>query len=143
MLERLNKHEAMMQVAEVVAKRATCVRRSVGAVITSEAGIVLATGFNGVPQGLLHCNEGNPCTGALAKSGDRLDECLAIHAEQNAMIQLSNPREAAFIYSTTETCIHCTKMLLNTSIHTIYFRESYVATSIQIWLDAGRKVVQI
>ena len=79
-MSRLDKHEAMMQVAEVIAKRATCVRREVGAVITSEAGIVLATGFNGVPQGIDHCNEGSPCTGALAKSGTHLDECLAIHA---------------------------------------------------------------
>ena len=142
-MSRLDKHEAMMQVAEVIAKRATCVRREVGAVITSEAGIVLATGFNGVPQGIDHCNEGSPCTGALAKSGTHLDECLAIHAEQNALIQLSNPREAAYIYTTTETCIHCTKMLLNTSIHTIYFRQSYIASSIQIWVDAGRKLVKI
>ena len=49
-MSRLDKHEAMMQMAEVMAKRTTCVRRSVGAVITSEVGIVLATGFNGVPQ---------------------------------------------------------------------------------------------
>ena len=140
---RLDKHEAMMQMAEVMAKRTTCVRRSVGAVITSEVGIVLATGFNGVPQALPHCNEESPCTGALAESGTRLDECLAIHAEQNALIQLSNPREAAYIYSTTETCIHCTKMLLNTSIHTIYFRDQYPGSGSKLWFDAGRKVFKI
>ena len=142
-MSRIDKHEVMMQVAEIISQRATCIRRSVGAVITNKDGIVLATGFNGVPQGLDHCNEKSPCTGSKADSGTRLDECLAIHAEQNALIQLSNPREAAYIYTTTETCIHCTKMLLNTSIHTIYFRQSYVASSIQIWLDAGRKVIKI
>jgi len=140
---RLDRHEAMMQMAEIVAKRSTCIRRSVGAVITNETGIVLATGFNGVPQGIDHCNEGSPCDGALAPSGTRLDECLAIHAEQNALIQLSNPREAAYIYTTTETCIHCTKMLLNTSVHTIYYRETYTPSNIGLWLNSGRKAIRI
>lgn len=141
-MSRMGKHEAMMQIAEITAQRATCVRRSVGAVITDEAGIVLATGFNGVPQGLAHCNEGNPCSGAEAASGTRLEECLAIHAEQNALIHLSDPWRAANIYITTEPCIHCTKMLLNTPIHTIYFREGYPGGT-SLWKGAGRKAVKI
>lgn len=142
-MSRPDKHETMMQMAEIIAKRTTCIRRAVGAIITDESGIVLATGFNGVPQGLGHCNEGSPCTGALAKSGARLDECLAIHAEQNALIQLSDPKIAANIYTTTETCIHCTKMLLNTNIHVIYFRQDYAGSGTSLWLEAGRKVVKL
>lgn len=142
-MSRLDKHEAMMAIAEITAQRATCARRSVGCVITNEIGIVLATGFNGVPQGVEHCNEGTPCAGAKAKSGTRLDECLAIHAEQNALIQLHDPRDAAYLYSTTEACVHCTKMLLNTNIHTIYFKEGYPGGGTGIWEESGRKAIKI
>ena len=142
-MSRMDKHEAMMQMAEITAQRATCVRRVVGAVITDVSGIVLATGFNGVPQGLSHCNEGNPCAGAKAESGTRLDECLAIHAEQNALIQLPNPREPSNIYVTTFPCIHCSKMLLNTNIQTIYYRELYPGGGWKLWIESGRKEIKL
>ena len=141
-MSRIDKHEAMMQVAEIISQRATCIRRSVGAVITNKDGIVLATGFNGVPQGLDHCNEKSPCTDSKADSGTRVDECLAIDAEQNALIQLSNFEQADNIYVTTSPCIHCTKMLLNTKIQTIYYKEEYIA-GLSLWRKAGRKAVKI
>ncbi len=71
--------EYFMQVAFVVATRATCPRRSVGAVIVLDKRI-LATGYNGAPRGLAHCTE----VGCHLVAG----HCIrALHAEQNAILQ--------------------------------------------------------
>ena len=76
-----------MEIARVVSKRSTCLRRSVGAVIVKNRQIV-ATGYNGTPSGLEHC----AVTGCLREqlkvpSGKMHELCRGIHAEQNAVVQ--------------------------------------------------------
>lgn len=122
---RISTDEWGLLLAKTTALRSTCLRRHVGCVLTDKRGIVLATGYNGVPSGFPHCNEGHPCSGAFAPSGESLSECRAIHAEQNALIQLTKPYEVKTVYSTTFPCIHCIKMLLNTSASRIVYLEDY------------------
>ncbi len=124
-----------MDVALVTAKRSTCVRRQVGCVLLNAKGHVLATGYNGVASGLRHCNDvdlyqadvtsPNACPGAEAPSGQDLDGCLAIHAEQNALLQCSDPHEIHACYVTASPCVTCTKLLMNTSCQKIFFRDAY------------------
>ena len=76
-----------MEIAQVVSKRSTCLRRSVGAVIVKNKQI-LATGYNGTPKGMPHCGE----VGCLREqlhvpSGKNHELCRGIHAEQNAVVQ--------------------------------------------------------
>jgi dCMP deaminase len=117
-----------MEIAEVVATRSTCLRRQVGAIIVRDKRI-LATGYNGAPAGLSHCGE----TGCLREklnipSGERHELCRALHAEQNAIIQCAvhgvTVKEAT-IYSTTQPCVLCSKMLINVGIKTIVFQGPY------------------
>ncbi|HNW39369.1 MAG TPA: cytidine/deoxycytidylate deaminase family protein, partial [Candidatus Omnitrophota bacterium] len=81
--------EYFLEMASLVAKRSTCLRRSVGAVLVKDKRI-LATGYNGAPSGLKHCGEVG-CLRLKLKvpSGERHELCRALHAEQNALIQSS------------------------------------------------------
>jgi len=117
-----------MSIAQLVARRSTCLRRQVGAVLVKEKNI-LATGYNGTPKGIVHCSE----TGCLREqlkvpSGQRHELCRGLHAEQNAIIQAAshgvNISEAT-LYCTNSPCIICTKMLINAGICRIVYLEGY------------------
>ncbi len=126
-------------VAFVVANRSTCPRRSVGCVLTDKDNLILSSGYNGVAAGLPHCNE-FPCAGVSYEKGQGLDKCEAIHAEQNALLQCRNYKQIHTCYVTVSPCIHCLKMLLNTSCQRIvYAAEYYHADARRLWVDAGRE----
>ncbi len=114
-----------MAMANLVSTRSTCRRRQVGCVLVNWRNHVLATGYNGVPSGASHCAEDAPCEGWDAPSGERLDACQAIHAEQNALIQCRDAHAIATAYVTAFPCVHCTKILLNTSCRRIVYGDEY------------------
>lgn len=128
MTTRLSWDEYFMRIATLVAERSTCLRNHVGAIIVRERHI-LATGYNGAPRGIRHCDE----VGCLREelkvpSGERHELCRGIHAEQNAIIQA-----AAFgvsiaggtIYSTHHPCIVCSKMIINARIDRVVIEGDY------------------
>ncbi|MDD5237122.1 MAG: cytidine/deoxycytidylate deaminase family protein, partial [Candidatus Omnitrophica bacterium] len=114
--------EYFLEVADLVAKRATCLRRRVGAVLVKNKRI-LATGYNGAPSGLKHCID----IGCLRErlkipSGERHELCRGLHAEQNALIQASLygiSSKDSTLYATNQPCIICAKMLINAGIKEI------------------------
>jgi dCMP deaminase len=121
-------NQYFMEIAELVAKRSTCLRRAVGAILVKNKR-VLATGYNGAPSGIRHCAE----VGCLREemqiaSGERHELCRGIHAEQNAIIQAAYhgvPIQGATLYCTNLPCSICTKMLINSGINKIYFQSGY------------------
>lgn len=112
------------KIAALVSTRGTCLRRKVGCVLVSEKGHIIGTGYNGVPRNFPHCTD-HPCGGHLARSGGNLDACLATHAEQNALLQCRNVEEIHTCYVTASPCVHCIKLLLNTTCSRIVFIEEY------------------
>ena len=121
--------EYFMQMAEITAQRSTCLRRQVGAIIVKEKHII-ATGYNGAPKGLPHCEELGGCLREKLEipSGERHELCRALHAEQNAIIQaatLGQSIEGATIYITHQPCIICAKMIINAGISRIVIRRGY------------------
>jgi len=120
--------EYFMDMAEIVKTRSTCLRRQVGAVIVKDKRI-LASGYNGAPTGLKHCEE----TGCLREqlgipSGQRHELCRGLHAEQNAIIQASLhgvKLEGATIYVTIQPCVLCAKMVINAGISKLVFKGDY------------------
>ncbi len=121
--------EYFMQMAELTAQRSTCLRRHVGAIIVKEKHII-ATGYNGAPKGLPHCEELGGCLREKLEipSGERHELCRALHAEQNAIIQaatLGQSIEGATIYITHQPCIICAKMIINAGISRIVIRRGY------------------
>ena len=119
--------EYFLLMAELVARRATCLRRAVGCVFVNDINHVIATGYNGVARGETHCTD-KPCPGASAPSGRGLHLCQAIHAEQNALIQCRDVRTIHTVYCTASPCVQCMRMLLGTGVKRIVFREHYPHT---------------
>ncbi len=120
--------EYFMRMAYLVSSRSTCTRRKVGAVIVKDKRI-LATGYNGPPKGLAHCD----VTGCIREdldvpSGERHELCRGLHAEQNAIIQAAVHGvsiRGATIYVTNHPCVVCAKMLINAEIKEIVYAEGY------------------
>jgi dCMP deaminase len=128
----------MMGLAMLAATRATCCRRMVGCILTNKLNHIIATGYNGVPRGMVHCTD-VPCAGATAPSGTGLDACMATHAEQNALLQCKDVESIFRCYTTAAPCITCTKLLLNTGCQEIVFLEPYPHAQAQIlWKESGR-----
>jgi dCMP deaminase len=145
--DRLSLDEWALKIADVVALRATCARRSVGAVLLNRRGQILATGYNGRAAGLAHCGgvHGRPCAGAGAPSGSRLTECEAIHAEQNALLFCHAVSQIETCVVTVSPCVTCTKLLLNTGAKRIVFGGLYAdhEHSARLWLEAGRDWIHL
>jgi len=120
--------EYFLEMTKLVAKRATCLRRRVGAILVKDKRI-LATGYNGAPRGLKHCLDIG-CVREKLKipSGERQELCRALHAEQNALIQASlygiSVRDST-LYATNQPCAICAKMLINAGIKEIVTSGDY------------------
>ena len=117
-----------MEMAQVASKRSTCLRRSVGAVIVKDKRI-LATGYNGTPKGMAHCETvGCLRTKLNVPSGKMHELCRGIHAEQNAVIQAAVygvSVDGATLYCTHQPCVVCTKILINAGIRRIVYANPY------------------
>lgn len=117
-----------MEITKVIAKRSTCLKRSVGAVIVRDKR-VLSTGYNGAPKGLAHCE----AVGCIRKemnvpSGQRHELCRGLHAEQNAIIQAAwhgVKIEGSTLYCTHQPCVICVKMMINAGIKRVVFEGDY------------------
>ena len=144
--ERPNWDQYFMEIAEIVKKRSTCLRRLVGAVIVKDNRI-LSTGYNGAPKGLKHCIE-TGCIRAKTNvpSGERHELCRGLHAEQNAIIQAAvfgTAIDGATIYTTLSPCVLCTKMIINSGIKRIVLREDYNdSLSISMLEESGIEVIK-
>ncbi len=120
--------EYFLEIAELVAKRSTCLRRQVGAIIVKDKRI-LTTGYNGAPSGLTHCEQ----VGCLREklkipSGERHELCRALHAEMNAILQAAHYGigvTGSVVYCTSVPCIICAKMIVNSGIKRIVVRSDY------------------
>lgn len=136
--------EYFMDIARLVARRSTCLRRQVGAVMVKEKNI-LATGYNGTPSGIRHCAE----TGCLREqlkvpSGERHELCRGLHAEQNAIIQAARHGvniSGATLYCTNSPCLICAKMLINAGISQVVYLDGYPdRLSLDMLSEAGMVV---
>ncbi len=120
--------EYFMKLAHEVAARTTCMRRAVGAIVVKDKRI-LATGYNGVPTGISHCDEVGCLRSQLGvPSGQRHEICRGLHGEQNAIIQAAkygiNIADST-IYVTTQPCVVCAKMIINAGIVEVVYENPY------------------
>ncbi len=143
--ERPGWDDYFMEIANVIAKRSTCLRRKVGAVIVKDNKI-LSTGYNGAPHNVRHC----AVTGCLREklkipSGERHEICRGVHAEQNAILQAAlsgTSIKDAEIYTTTYPCSICAKMIINSGLKKIVFQGDYADNlSKELLAEAKIKIV--
>lgn len=109
-------------VAETVAKRGTCPRRQVGAVVVDCNGEIVATGYNGAPRGLPHCTD----AGCINDTEDHARCKRSVHAEINALIQSgSYNSRGGTLYVTTFPCIECAQAIINSGIVRVVYGDVY------------------
>lgn len=130
--KRISKDSYYLKIAEVVAARSTCLRRQYGAVIVSGDEII-ATGYNGAPRGEANCcdvgecycqKHSTPIDEHAAQHGDQYGTCVAVHAEQNAIISASRREmQGATLYLACldssidpAPCNICDRMIKNAGI---------------------------
>ena len=136
-----------MDITFLVAKRSTCLRRAVGALIVKDKRI-LSTGYNGAPTDIKHCIE----TGCIREklnvaSGENHERCRGIHAEQNAIIQAAYHGASiknATLFCTNLPCSICAKMIINAGIKKICYNSGYAdSMSEEMLNEAGINLIKI
>lgn len=132
---RISRPQMFMEIAQVVAKRSTCMRLNVGAVLVQDRRVV-SIGYNGVQGGQPHCS-GNDCPG---KEGCT----LTTHAEVNALLYLKWGIKAADMYVTDSPCQNCARQIFLNRIQRVFFGTPYRITTPLDWLmDQNIKVYRV
>ena len=125
-MPRPDADEYFLNIVEVVSSRTTCLRRRVGAILVKD-GHIIATGYNGSPKGLKHCEEVGCIRQQLnIPSGERYELCRAVHAEENAIVQAAYhgiSTKDSILYCNYLPCVHCFKLIINAGIKEIIFRD--------------------
>lgn len=133
MYQRLEKVAYYLEIAKVVAKRGTCLRRNYGAVLVKDDEII-ATGYTGAPRGASNCCDTGACERERlgCKPGERYELCRSVHAEQNCLISASRKDSlGATLYLagidaktgeviTAVPCALCQRMLTNAGVLDYY-----------------------
>lgn len=137
-MDRVNKPNYYLDIAQTVLKRSTCLRKRYGAIIVRNDAIV-STGYNGAPRGRANCIELGFCVREHLNipRGERYELCRALHAEQNAIINASRDQMlGATLYLVGEdsqtgelltdvcSCAMCKRMIINSGIEKVVIRTS-------------------
>lgn len=152
MLDRRDKINYYLDLAETVAQRGTCLRRHYGAVIVKNDELI-ASGYAGAPRGRKNCSDVGHCIREELKipRGERYELCRSVHAEANAIISASrhemigaslflagvDAKTGEYIPN-SNSCSMCKKMIINAGIETVYVRDSkddYRMIPVQSWIE--------
>lgn len=147
MSERISFNDWIMEITEVVAKRSTCVRRKIGAVIVKDKNIV-STGYNGSPTDTAHCLDiGCMREEQKIASGTMHEKCRALHGEMNAILQCAKHGKScdgATIYVNMQPCIICSKMIINAGIKKVIYKGDYPdEDSLTMLNEAGIEIIKM
>ena len=151
-MQRIDKENYYLDIAQTVLERSTCLRRHYGAIIVRNDEIV-ATGYNGAPRGRANCCELGYCVREQMKipSGERYELCRSVHAEANAIISASrNECIGATLYLVgrqasngeimhdATSCSMCRRTIINSGIERVVIRNTkteYTVVPVQDWID--------
>ena len=136
--------QRFMQMAFTIADWSSCFRagRSIGCVIVKDKRI-MTTGYNGAPAGIKTCRDKGECLRDKLgiASGTRMETCYAVHAEQNAIVQaakLGVSIDGATLYCTHQPCSMCCKMIINSGIRRVVYKEGYPDPfTLELFAEAG------
>lgn len=128
---RITKDEMFMSIAQAVAQRSTCRHKhAVGAVLVSPEYHILATGYNGAPSGMQHCDDPTPGANCIT---DETGRCIrALHAEENVLIQCAKygtPCTNSTLYITLAPCVRCARMLYQAGIKVVIYKGAPPSSS--------------
>ncbi|MCF7908703.1 MAG: cytidine/deoxycytidylate deaminase family protein [Candidatus Omnitrophica bacterium] len=140
-IKRPNWDQYFMKAAFLISERSTCLRRRVGAVLVKDKQI-LATGYNGAPSGITHCDLKGCLRSELnIPSGERHEICRGLHAEQNVILQAAShgvSTKNSIIYITNVPCSICAKMIVNAGIKEVIVFNEYPDKMALEFLDQAK-----
>lgn len=137
-MDRIDKINYYLDIAETVTKRSTCIRRNFGAIIVKNDEII-STGYNGAPRGRKNCCDLKSCLREELQvpRGERYELCRSVHAEQNAIISASRSEMiGATLYmvgkdaktgeyvENSMSCSMCKRVVINSGIEKLVIRDS-------------------
>ncbi len=142
--KRISLDEYFAKMTWVVAERSTCIipGRQYGAIVVKNKQ-VLSTGYNGAPRGMTDCLELGYCPKRAkgGTSGTMHEECIAVHAEMNALIQAGRNAEGATLYVNGFPCKLCARLIVNAGIKRVVVCGEYSdREGLKILEDAGIQV---
>lgn len=156
-MNRRDKHNYYLDIAQTVAERCTCVRRNYGSIIVKNDEII-STGYVGAPRGRQNCTDLGYCTREKLNipRGERYELCRSVHSEANAII--SAPRSemlgatlymACLDYKTkelvagTSSCSMCKRMIINAGIDRVIIRDThddYRIVLVNDWIENDESI---
>jgi len=133
-----------MLLASLASRRSNCMKRRVGAILVRNNRI-LSTGYNGTARGLRNCNEGGcPRCNVGGVSGQALDECVCLHAEENALLEAGRDRigEGTTLYCNTCPCLRCCVKIIQAGVREVVYHLGYKVdeASSNLFNEAGVKL---
>lgn len=152
MIERRDKINYYLDLAETVAKRSTCIRRKYGAVIVKNDEVI-STGYVGAPRGRKNCTDTGMCIRQEMNipRGERYELCRSVHAEMNAIISASRDKmigstmylagvdaQTGEYIPNSNSCSMCKRVMINAGIEKVYIRDGkdeYRMIEVQQWID--------
>lgn len=151
-MERREKINYYLDIAETVASRGTCLRRNYGSIIVKNDEIV-STGYTGAPRGRKNCCDLGTCRREQLKvpRGQRYELCRSVHSEANAIISASRDKmigatlylagkdaQSGMLVENASPCTMCKRMIINAGIETVIIRTShsdYRVVKVEDWID--------
>lgn len=151
-MDRRDKQNYYLDIAQTVAERGTCLRRNYGAIIVHNDEII-STGYVGAPRGRKNCNDLGMCirTKLNIPRGERYEMCRSVHAEANAIISASRrdmigatlylvglEADTGELVANSCCCSMCKRMVINSGIKDVVIRDTeseYRVISVQDWID--------
>ncbi|OGO87009.1 MAG: cytidine deaminase [Clostridiales bacterium GWF2_36_10] len=149
-MNRRDKINYYLDLAEVVSQRCTCLRRHYGAVIVKNDEVI-STGYVGAPRGRKNCSDLGECVRIKLNvpRGERYELCRSVHAEANAIISASRDKmldsslylvgfevESGTYIKNANSCSMCKRLIINAGIKAVYVRNSkdeYCIIDVQEW----------
>ena len=139
--------DAYMDVAERFAQLSSAKRLNVGAIVVKDDRII-SIGYNGMPSGWDNCCEEEVITEYESHTDSVLvTKPEVLHAESNAIAKLARSSESgedASIFVTHSPCIDCAKLIYQSGIATVYYKNDYRSTQgIEFLTKSGIKIVKV
>lgn len=151
-MDRVDKINYYLDIAEAVAERGTCLRNNYGSVIVKNDEII-STGYTGAPRGRINCIDIGYCKRKKMNtpSGMGYEYCRSVHSEQNAIISARRSdminatlylvgikKETGNYITDNEPCTFCKRMILNSGIEKVVMRDTktdYRISYTKEWID--------
>lgn len=151
-MERRDKINYYLDLAEMVSQRSTCLRRHFGAVLVQNDEVI-STGYTGAPRGRKNCSDLNYCARQKLNvpRGERYELCRSVHAEANAIISTSRDKmigstlylvgiecDTGEYVENASSCSMCKRLIINAGIQHVIIRDNkddYRIIHVQKWIE--------